>query len=122
MVEQYYASLDLTQWADAHKLIKVFENVLIALDDQANRSEFFDETRQNFAKRAFESLSKWLRKDGFEFNDGHLVSVTRVESSAVVKELAVEFNSEHIADQIARMQQAIDRNDCWLAIGTAKVG
>ena len=120
MVEQYYASLDLTQWADARKLLKVFENVLIALDDQANRSEFFDETCQNDAKRSFESLSKWLRKDGFAFNDGHLVSLTRVQSIPAIKELSLEFNSQHIADQIARMQQAIDRNDCWLAIGTAK--
>ncbi len=98
-----------TQWADARKLLKVFENVLIALDDQANRSELFDETRQNYAKRSFESLSKWLRKDGFAFNDGHLVSLTRVQSSPVIKELSVEFNSQHTADQVARMQQAIDR-------------
>jgi hypothetical protein len=42
------------------------------------------------------------------------------QSSGAIKELSVEFNSQHIADQIVRMQQAIDRNDCWLAIGTAK--
>jgi len=120
MVEQYYASLDLTQWADARKLLKVYENVLIALEDQANRSELFDEPRQRYAKRSFENLSKWLRKDGFVFNDGHLVSVTRAQSSGVIKELSVEFNSQHIADQVVRMEQAIDRNDCWLAIGTAK--
>jgi hypothetical protein len=120
MVEQYYASLDLTQWADARKLLKVYENVLITLEDQANPSELFDEPHQSYAKRSFESLSKWLRKDGFVFNDGHLVSVTHVQSSGAIKELSVEFNSQHIADQIVRMQQAIDRNDCWLAIGTAK--
>jgi predicted TIM-barrel enzyme len=28
--------------------------------------------------------------------------------------------AQHIADQVVRMEQAIDRNDCWLAIGTAK--
>jgi len=100
MVEQYYANLDLTQWADARKLLKVFENVWIALNDQANRSELFDEPRQNCAKRSFEGLSKWLRIDGFVFNDGHLVSVTRVQSSGVIKELSVEFNSQHIADQL----------------------
>ena len=120
MVEQYYASLDLTQWADARKLLKIYENVLIALEDQANRSELFDEIRQSYAKRSFGSLSKWLRKDGFVFNDGQLVSVTHVQASGAVKELSVEFNAQHIADQVARMEQAIDRNDCWLAIGTAK--
>ncbi len=79
----------LTQWADARKLLKVYENVLIALEDQASRSELFDELGQSYAKRSFESLSKWLRKDGFLFNDGHLVSVTGAQSSGIVKKVPV---------------------------------
>jgi len=118
MVEQFYASLDLTQWADASKLLKVYENVLIALEEQANRSELFDEPRKNWAKQSLESLVKWLRK--LVFDDSHLVPVNRVQSTAAIKKLSVEFNAQHIADQVSRMEQAIDRNDCWLAIGTAK--
>lgn len=101
-------------------MLKVYESVLIALDDQADHADLYDEPGQNYAKRSFESLCKWLRKDGFVFNDGHLVSVTGVQSSAVVKAISVEFSAQHIADQIVRMEQAIERDDCWLAIGTAK--
>jgi hypothetical protein len=120
LVEQYYASLDRSQWSDARKPLKVYEDVLTALEVQANHADLYDDPVQNYAKRTFQSLCKWLRKDGFVFNDGHLVSVTGVQSSVVVKEISVEFNAQHIADQIARMDQAIERNDCWLAIGTAK--
>jgi hypothetical protein len=120
LVERYYASLDLTKWADARKLLKVYENVLTTLADRMKSEDFLDTPGQGYQKQLFQSLCKWLRKDGFVFNEGHLVSVTGVQSSAVVKEISVEFNAQHIADQVVRMEQAIDRNDCWLAIGTAK--
>jgi hypothetical protein len=42
LVERYYASLDLTKWADARKLLKVYENVLTTLADRTKSEDFLD--------------------------------------------------------------------------------
>jgi hypothetical protein len=105
LVEQYYASLDLTNWNDVRKLLTVYENILESAS-QGNTASFSD-------------LCKWLRKDGFEFANGRIVSLSRTASLSHVKHIAVEFSANYMSDQIARMEQSVE-TDPALAVGSAK--
>src|SRR5690348_16084911 len=51
LIALYYASLDLTKWTDAQKLLRVYEGIL-------------DHARE-FEPEQVERLLKWLQKDGF---------------------------------------------------------
>ena len=105
LVEQYYATLDFTNWISVRKLLSVYENVL----DSASQAN----------PMAFTDLCKWLRKDGFEFTNGRIVSISRTASLSQVKHIAVEFSASHMTDQIARMEQSVEA-DPSLAVGSAK--
>jgi hypothetical protein len=105
LVERYYASLDLTTHADAVKLLAVYENIL-----ERTTAEWPD-----MAAR----LAKWLDKDGFEFREGRLVQKIGVLLIPQIKRIAVEFNASHMAEQIRRMESAVDA-DPALAVGSAK--
>jgi hypothetical protein len=105
LVEQYYASLDFTNWHDVKKLLSVYENILESVPLE-NAASLFE-------------LCKWLRKDGFEFANGRIVSLSRTASLSQVKHLAVEFNATYMSDQIARMEQSVE-TDPVLAVGSAK--
>jgi hypothetical protein len=105
LVEQYYATLDFTNWTSVSKLLSVYENVL----DSASQAN----------PRAFTDLCKWLRKDGFEFTNGRIVSITRTASLSQAKHIAVEFSASYMTDQIARMEQSVE-TDPALAVGSAK--
>lgn len=105
LVEQYYASLDFAKWEDVRKLLKVYENIL--------------STTAEHNPQAVESLCKWLRKDGFDYRHGRIVPMAGVHTVAQVKAVAVEFDAEHLAQQVKRMEENIEV-DPTLAIGSAK--
>jgi hypothetical protein len=105
LVEQYYASLDLTKQADAKKLLAVYENILVRTAEQSPDVP--------------ERLAKSLDKDGFVFREGRLEQKTGVLLLPQMKQIAVEFDVSHMAGQIRRMESAVD-SDPALAVGSAK--
>lgn len=116
LVEQYYHTLDLTNWSDAQKLLRVFESVLASLEGEHDPHRWVD---ANAPKRISESLQKWLKRDGFVYRDGRLVALGDVAVTPKLSETARAFDAHYLHTQIERMQAAIE-SDPRLAIGTAK--
>ena len=109
LVERYYHSLDFTRWDDTRNFLRVYENMLAQLEQSS-----FATDRSHFA-----NLVKWIRKDGFVYQDGRLASVGHVAGLPQLRNTAVEFNASYLLQQIQTMEHAIER-DPRLAIGTAK--
>jgi Abortive infection C-terminus len=105
LVERYYASLDLTKYDDAKKLLTVYENILTRVSAHS--------------QNGVTGLEKWLEKDGFVFRNGRIEQKTGVTLFPQMKQIAVEFSAEHMAEQIRRLESAVD-SDPALAIGSAK--
>ena len=103
-VEEYYASLNLTDQNDARRLLDVFENILI----QAYQA----------GGEIASDLVGWLRKDGFEFENQRLRARGRdAARHLAAKKAAVDAQGLH--DDIRRIEDAVE-NDAPLAIGAAK--
>jgi hypothetical protein len=109
LVEQYYASLDFTKWEDVRKLLKVYENILNYIVDNSGNGTSAEAAR----------LAKWLEKDGFAYRDRTIVSLPGTPLLPHIKSISAEFNSDHMARQIKRMEESVD-TDPGLAIGSAK--
>lgn len=117
LVEQYYASLDFSNWADVRKILKVYESILDDLGEQAKDSMALN---QEWARKARENLLKWLKKDGFFLdNAGRLHTQAAPAHMPKLAELATAFDSHELQRQIDRLKGSID-HDPALAIGTAK--
>ena len=103
-VEEYYASLALTDPNDVRRLLDVFENILIQAyqtgDESAN------------------ALVRWIQKDGFEFENQRL----RARGRDVAQHLAAmvtAMDAQRLHDDIRRLEDAVE-SDPTLAIGAAK--
>lgn len=112
LVEQYYHTVDWSNWKDVRRIIKVYESVLAELDERAKRGE-------EWAANTFASLKKWIERDGFVYREGHLAYRGDVPNLPDVQELAVAFDAPELHRQIERLRSAVD-DDPALAIGTAK--
>src|SRR6185295_17271049 len=62
LVQGYYASIDFTDWRDVNKALKVYGSVLAKLEDQVANT-----FNPDVAKKAFDTLKKWLERDGFTY-------------------------------------------------------
>ena len=103
-VEEYYASLDLTDQRDADRLLSVFENILIRAYDTDEESAI--------------NLVRWLQKDGYEF-EGHRL---RSRGGYVGRYLAAKasgMDAQMLHSYIQRLDDAVE-DDPALAIGAAK--
>ena len=109
LVEQYYATLDFKKWEDVRKLLKVYENILNYTVDNCVNGTPTEATR----------LATWLEKDGFAYRDREIVSLPGIPLLPHIKSISTEFNSDHMARQIKRMEESVDK-DPVLAIGSAK--
>lgn len=106
LVEQYYASLDFTNWSDVQKLIRVYENILNAVSSNV--------------PDAVDRLNNFLRRDGYEYKDGAITAMgTGLPTLKQAQGVALAFNANHMVTQIARIESAID-SDPDLAIGSSK--
>lgn len=112
LVEQYYYAVDWTKWADVRKILTVFENVLAELEDLA-------ENDNDWAKKYFKSLKKWIEKDGYSYDSGKLLAVGKHHGLEHITDAVGEFDLPELHRQIQRMQSAVE-DDPGLAIGTAK--
>jgi hypothetical protein len=116
LVAQYYHTLDLSDWGDVRKLLKVFELVLTKLEDQIAQDWM---GQANYARRATDNLAKWLQKDGFIFRDGKVVSAGHLPSLPHLESIAISADVPYILTQLERIETAVEA-DPPLAIGTAK--
>lgn len=105
LVERYYKSLNFTDWKDVRNLLKVYENII--------------DTTSGWSPEVAARLCRWLKKDGFEYKDGRIVSSVDMPTLAQVKTIAIEFNADYMTQQIKRMEDSIE-SDPSLAIGSAK--
>jgi len=113
-VEQYYHSLDFTKPTDAKKFLRVYEAVLNHIDKSADSS-----LSGEYEKKAKERLLHWLRKDGYAYENGLIVSLGGTAHLADIHATAVEFNAQYLADEIRRIEQGVAA-DPTQAIGSAK--
>jgi hypothetical protein len=112
LVEQYYHSVDWSKWADVRKILTVYENVLLSLEDIA-------ENGHDWAETMFKSLKKWIERDGFKYDNGRLTSVRNHQALAGISDAIGHLDMPELHRQIERMKVAVE-NDPALAIGTAK--
>jgi hypothetical protein len=117
-VEQYYHSLDFTQWKDVRKVVLVYENVLARLEEdiQNPKGRWSD---AEAPKRALSTLTKLLEKDGFRYENGRLVNRADRVGVSTVHAAAAALDVPELHRQLARLATAPD-DDPALAIGTAK--
>jgi len=118
LVEQYYQTVDWTAPAQVRKVLQVFENVLQRTEKLAEEVSFTPEW-QDQRKKEVEKLIHFLQRDGFQWVGGRIVSGAGIPSLASIKDTAIVFDAKHMADQIRRMESAVE-SDPSLAIGTAK--
>ncbi|MCW9059926.1 MAG: abortive infection family protein [Gammaproteobacteria bacterium] len=112
LVEQYYHSVDWSKWSDVRKILTVYENVLLSVEDIA-------ENGQEWAENAFKFLKKWIERDGFRYENGRLTSVRNHQALAGIADAVGHLDMPELHRQIERMNAAVEA-DPALAIGTAK--
>ena len=108
LIEQYYAGVDFSSWADVSKMVTSFAEVVLLLTGRGDTS-------------AADDLTERMHKDGFVYESGTFSRrwddqtplVTGVRAYAALRNLP-ELNA-----QIDRLYGSID-TDPRLAIGTAK--
>ncbi len=116
LVQQYYHAVDWTRWDDVRKILVLYQNVLAELEEGSQATSGWD---TQYAKRAFDSLKKWIERDGFVYRDGTLVPIGGDAHLPHAEAAAAKFNAPELHRQIERMRGAVD-DDPALAIGTAK--
>jgi hypothetical protein len=116
LVEQYYKTVDWESWTDIRKVLQVFEAVLHRAQQLASQP---NDQWQKQRQAEVEKLVWCLRRDGFQWIDGRIVSGAGMPVLDGIKETAASFDAKHMADQIRRMESAVE-SDPSLAIGTAK--
>ncbi|GJM25242.1 MAG: hypothetical protein DHS20C16_16570 [Phycisphaerae bacterium] len=114
LVHKYLATLDLTKWPDARRLLDVFEDVLVTLEEMVEKAVYVEE-----ANDAIRRLKKLLARDGFNYEDGRINSTVAHPNASSLGDVATRLNSAYLHQQIQTMNQAVEENPA-LAIGTAK--
>jgi hypothetical protein len=116
LVEQYYHTLDFSRWDDVKKLLVVYEGVLDDLEDALLSN---DQYRRDQAKRDKESLLRLLRRDGFEWSNGHLVPPADLIGVSGLHDAVAALDAPELNRQVSRLRDSVNE-DPGLAIGTAK--
>ena len=116
LVEQYYHTVDWDNWSHVKKALQVFEAVLHRAEQLAAQP---DDHWQKQRQAEVDKLLWCLRKDGFQWSDGQIVSGIGMPLLSGIKETAAVFDAKHMHDQIRRMESSVE-TDPSLAIGTAK--
>jgi hypothetical protein len=118
LIEQYYHVVDWADGSHVKRVLQVFENVLHQAEKLAEEPAYSEELTKE-RKKEVTKLIYFLNKDGFQWIDGRIVAGVGVPLLDSIKETATIFDAKHMADQIRRMESAVE-TDPSLAIGTAK--
>lgn len=119
LVEQYYHAVDWSKWSDVRKVLTVYENVLNQLEEQIGDNSYWSASTKNWAQKSFDSLKKWIEKDGYKYSEGKLKPVSKSISLSEISRQAVKFDIPELQRQIERIKSSVE-DDPGLAIGTAK--
>lgn len=122
LVEKYYANINWEDIKDVRKVVNVYEEILDNLSEQIadhsiyNTSNVIDE--QKSRQKQFEKFLRFLKKDGFEYNEGKLVaqSILSVELEHDAVDL---FDPHQFNEYVERIKTSIE-DDPALAIGSTK--
>lgn len=113
LVEQYYHTLDFTNWLDVKRLLSVYEGVLDQLEVSIETYDT-DHLKLEFAK-----LIRCLQRDGFTWQGGRLIPPADMVTAVNVHDAVIALNEPELTRQIARLRDSVDK-DPALAVGTAK--
>ncbi len=117
LVEQYYHSVDFSDWKHVRKILKVFEGVLAKLDEDVLNPIGW--VNAEAPKREREKLLRLLERDGFQYENGHIIHQGQVARLPMVQEAAATLDVPELHRQLLRLRDAHE-DDPALAIGTAK--
>jgi hypothetical protein len=116
-IEQYYRSVDFTDWTQVRKVLKVYEAVLLKLENAiASAPRRYKNSPQ---QERLEVLTSTLDRDGFQYENGVIAHKVPVTSLPMMHEAAAPLDVPELRRQLARISDAISK-DPGLAIGTAK--
>lgn len=116
LVEQYYHTINWTDWASAKRVLHVFETVIHRAEQLAKLP---DEQWQKQRQGEVDKLLWCLGRDGYEWAGRRIVAGVGLPMLDAIRQTAIVFDAKHMADQIRRMESAV-HSDPSLAIGTAK--
>ena len=112
LVEQYYHSVEWNKWSDVRKILTVFENVLIHLEDESVQANAT-------AEKEFAKLRKWIERDGYRYEKGRLSPIGGHQGLQHIADTITALDLPELKRQLDRIYQSIE-SDPGLAIGTAK--
>lgn len=117
LVEQYYHAVDFSSWRDVQKILRVYENVLIDLEERVKHPPWGD--KDEYAEKKLAFLIRCLERDGFVYSDGRISASSHNPTVEELTKTASNFDSKLLRQQIDRIRNSIE-DDPDLAIGTAK--
>jgi virulence-associated protein VapD len=112
LVEQYYHAVDFSSWRDVRKVLRVYEAVLVALEEQIRNQ--WDGTK-DYSERTFSVLKRCLERDGFQYKDGRISPLGHNPTIDELAEAAQGFDAHVLHQQIDWIHSAIE-DDPDLAI------
>lgn len=118
LIEQYYRTVSWTDISSVRRILEVYGTVLHQAQTYAESDNFGDNWQEE-KKVEYDKLLHFLRKDGFNWIDGRIISGVSVPSLTAIKATTNEFDAKHLNDLIRRMESSVE-SDPDLAIGTAK--
>ena len=116
LVEQYYYTLDFTQWRDVRKFLAVYEAVLQELSDHVEDGTGWNRVE---SKRDLKVLRRCIERDGFRCENGKVVPLRNMRELESLKDAAGKLDAPELHRQIDRIRDAVE-DDPRLAIGSAK--
>ena len=117
LVEQYYHAVDFSSWRDVQKVLRVYESVLLALEERIKHP--FSGDKDEYAERKLSLLRRCLERDGLIYENGRITATAHNPTIEELSETAGTLDNRVLRQQIDRIRNAIDE-DPDLAIGTAK--
>ncbi len=117
LVEQYYHAVNFSSWRDVQKVLRVYENVLLELEERIKHPTYGK--KDEYAEKQLSLLLRCLQRDGFVFADSRITPTTHNPTIEELSESAATLDNRVLRQQIDRIRNAIE-DDPDLAIGTAK--
>lgn len=117
LVENYYASVDWSNTADVKKVLNVYTDVLIRLNESKEETGFNDWNAKNDQER-YDKLIKTLERDGYQFNGKSITPIGQVEIEQLENATSL-LDKTHFQEYTNRIKESIE-TDPSLAIGSAK--
>jgi hypothetical protein len=113
LVVQYYASIDWTNPKQVRKILNVYSDILIDLNNSQNTWS------DDFKKAWNDKLIAYLIKDGYQFNNGKISIVGQIANFDDLDNATDLLDKGHFQEYIERIKKSVDE-DPGLAIGSTK--